>query len=283
MTNLLLTYLHAVAAWLRLPAIGHGLLRSLLFGVGCLLIIGFFERRSGRSLAVYTSRHFVTDVLYRVVFIVYLAWLYNPLQDLVRQTFPALDRSLLSGVRLWIALPVYWLVFDFLSYWIHRIQHSRYWWRFHRVHHSQEHMSFASGYRNHPIDQLLAQMISMVPSLLLGAPAIAWVPYSFLLTFIDACHHSNLPWRFGPARLIFVSPVFHMAHHSTDPAIRNRNFGGLLSVWDFIFGTAYDADALPTRTGVEGWRVRESFWAHLVSPFSRHAVVESPSPPPPGR
>ena len=94
-----------------------------------------------------------------------------------------------------------------------------------------------------------------------------------------ATHHATLPWRFGALRKIFVSPVFHLSHHSTDPAIHNRNFGGWFSMWDFLFGTAFDAERPPERTGVEGWRVAESFWAHLLSPFRRGSVVNDRSAP----
>jgi sterol desaturase/sphingolipid hydroxylase (fatty acid hydroxylase superfamily) len=271
-----------IAAWLQVGELGHTVLRASAFAAGCFVVIAVFERRAGVSMSRYTSRHFAIDLLYRLVFILYMAALWNPLVEVVRTAFPGLNLAVLNHAPLWVALPAYWLIFDFLSYWVHRIQHSRYWWRFHRVHHSQEQMTFASAYRNHPIDQLFALSISMVPGLLLGAPAVTWAPYSFLLSFIDATHHANLSWRFGWLRKIFVSPVFHMAHHSTDPAIHNRNFGGLLSMWDFLFGTAYDAERLPERTGVEGWRVPESFWAHLLSPFRRESVVNDPSALPPG-
>jgi sterol desaturase/sphingolipid hydroxylase (fatty acid hydroxylase superfamily) len=276
-----LIFTQLIAAWLHHGGLGYSIVRGTALAGGCFLVIAAFERSSGLSMSRYASRHFAIDLLYRLVYILYIAALWNPIVAALRAAQPSLDLGLLNRAPLWVALPASWLIFDFLGYWIHRIQHSRYWWRFHRVHHSQEQVTFATGFRNHPIDQLGALSISLVPGLLLGAPVVAWVPFTFLLDLYAALHHANLPWRFGGLRKIFVSPVFHLAHHSTDPAVHNRNFGGLFSTWDFLFGTAIDAEGPPQRTGVEGWRVPESIWAHLLSPFQRGSVVHDPSAPPP--
>jgi sterol desaturase/sphingolipid hydroxylase (fatty acid hydroxylase superfamily) len=261
-----------LAAWLHMEAIGRSAVSALGIGAVCMLILVVFERRSGVDLSQYASRHFVTDVIYRIAFSVYAVLVYTPFSLAVREAFPGLNVALLNQSPLWFAIPAYLVIFDFLGYWVHRMQHSRLWWRFHRVHHSQEQLTFATGYRNHPIDQLFAHAVTFVPLLLLGAPSVAWLPYTILFAFVDATHHANLPWRFGWARKVLVSPVFHATHHDLDIVARDRNFGGLLSVWDFLFGTALDAEARPARTGVEGWRVRESWWAHLLSPFRRDTV-----------
>jgi sterol desaturase/sphingolipid hydroxylase (fatty acid hydroxylase superfamily) len=248
------------------------ILRNTALAGGCFALFAAFEHRAGVGLSRYASRRFALDLFYRLVYVLYISALWNPIVSALRAAYPRLDVGLLNRAPLWIALPASWLIFDFLGYWIHRAQHSRYWWPFHRVHHSQEHVTFATGYRNHPLDQLAALSLSLVPGLLLGAPVWAWIPFTLALEVYTAAHHAKLPWRFGWLRWIFVTPLFHQAHHSCDREIQNRNFGGLFSTWDFLFGTAEDARALPERTGVEGWRVPESFWAHLVSPFRRDSV-----------
>lgn len=265
-----------LATLLHVAAVGQSITSALKMGALCTLLIVVFEWRSGMSLSRYASRHFATDVIYRIAFSVVLVLLYTPLLFAAREAYPSLNVELLNRFPLWFAIPTYFLIFDFLGYWLHRMQHSRILWRFHRVHHSQEQMTLATGFRNHPIDQAFAHAVTFVPLLLLGAPSLAWLPYSILLAFIDATHHANLPWRFGWARKVFVSPVFHATHHDVDIVARDRNFGGLFSIWDFIFGTALDAEARPVRTGVEGWHVRESWWAHLLSPFRRDAVRPPP-------
>jgi sterol desaturase/sphingolipid hydroxylase (fatty acid hydroxylase superfamily) len=271
--------LQSLPSWLHLGQVARNVAQTTVLCGGLLLVIAGCEYRAGLGLPRYASRHFALDLLYRLVFVVYLTMLWNPLTAVVRATVPALNVGVLLRAPLWVSIPIYWLVFDFIGYWIHRMQHSRWLWRFHRVHHSQVYMTFATGFRNHPIDQLFALSVSFVPGLLMGAPSWSWLPFSLAQSLFDATHHANLPWRFGWARKVFVSPVFHAQHHSTDAAAYDRNFGGLFSMWDFLFGTAVDAERPPERTGVEGWRVAESFWAHLLSPFRRGSVVRGDAAP----
>lgn len=69
--------------------------------------------------------------------------------------------------------------------------------------------------------------------------------------------HANLPWTWGPRR-VFVSPVYHHWHHSTDPAAVDRNFAGVLVLWDWLFGTPYlPAGKPPQGYGVAGGGVPE--------------------------
>lgn len=56
----------------------------------------------------------------------------------------------------------------------------------------------------------------------------------------------------GGRRLVIVTPAFHHWHHAADVAADDRNFGMFLSVWDRLFGTALDTEALPTAYGVPG-------------------------------
>ena len=83
----------------------------------------------------------------------------------------------------------------------------------------------------------------------------------------ELADHSRIPWRFGVLHKIVVSPVFHSFHHSVDPAHHNKNFSGLLSVWDHLFGTAViDDSAGPSRFGLE--TVRQTTLAGTVlDPF----------------
>jgi sterol desaturase/sphingolipid hydroxylase (fatty acid hydroxylase superfamily) len=66
---------------------------------------------------------------------------------------------------------------------------------------------------------------------------------------------------------VIVSPTFHAFHHSTDPAHYNRNYGKILSVWDFLFDTAVRGGERPVQFGVEGMKVPERLAAQFAHPF----------------
>ena len=51
--------------------------------------------------------------------------------------------------------------------------------------------------------------------------------------------HANLDWDWGPLRSFLVSPRFHRWHHTSEEEARDKNFAGLLPLWDILFGTYY--------------------------------------------
>ena len=239
---------------------------ALLFAV--MLVCEFIN---GVDFHRYLTRNFLTDLLYRFFYTggVYTALFYSPLLNLARVRLAFLDVEIVHRMPLAASLLVYWLSLDLLNYWVHRFQHTRFWWRFHTIHHSQDVLTFTASHRFHVVDQLLAHVLSLTPALVLGVPIVAWIPYTFLLSFIDALHHSGLTWTLGPLRFILVSPVFHGVHHSTEATHCHRNYGGIFVFWDYLFGTALDAKERPARAGLDGWNVPESVIDHFFAPFRR--------------
>jgi sterol desaturase/sphingolipid hydroxylase (fatty acid hydroxylase superfamily) len=140
----------------------------------------------------------------------------------------------------------------FALYWSHRLSHTNsLLWTFHRLHHSAEEMTFLTSSRTHPMDDLYTTiallLISPVNALALywtgGAPH-AWLPtllliYRFFGAIQDKFNHSHVPASFGPLNRIFLSGHMHQIHHSAEPRHRDRNFGGTLAVFDWLFGTIY--------------------------------------------
>ena len=57
--------------------------------------------------------------------------------------------------------------------------------------------------------------------------------------------HMNVAWRSRRLEWIFVTPRYHAIHHSSDPQ-HVGNFGSLFSIWDRLFGTRIDPDAVET-------------------------------------
>lgn len=127
---------------------------------------------------------------------------------------------------------------DFIAYWRHRLQHTKLWWLFHKVHHSAAALNPIVAVRTHPLDGLLDPFIMAVPlALLLAHPGMAWLASS-LLALYSTFLHSAVPWNFGWfGRWVYCSPAAHRIHHSPNPADFNRNFSAGLVIWDRMFGT----------------------------------------------
>lgn len=140
---------------------------------------------------------------------------------------------------IWLqAIEVYVLV-DFIAYWIHRLFHGGRWWPFHAVHHSSEELDWLGSLRVHPVNDLLIKLAQATPILLLGFNPLVTLSTAPVLTFYAIFLHANLNWDFGPLRAVVASPVFHRWHHSREREAWDKNFAGLLPLWDLLFGTYY--------------------------------------------
>jgi len=92
--------------------------------------------------------------------------------------------------------------------------------------------------------------LAFFPILVLGPTPEGWLPAYLVMEFLIALQHSEIPWRYGPLYRLVVSPSFHAYHHSTDSAHHNRHYGRMLSIWDFVFGTAVHDEKPPTEYGL---------------------------------
>ena len=105
-----------------------------------------------------------------------------------------------------------------------------------------------------------------VPLMLLGTPNYFWAPVIALQMLFEAVKHSDLDWRYGRLYPIIVSPVYHGIHHSADSAQYNSNYGSILGIWDYVFGTMSKGPR-PVAYGAPGIEGRDSFLVSLLAPF----------------
>ncbi len=176
----------------------------------------------------------------------------------------------------WIARSPVWLqciavlLLSDLMFWIaHRIYHAvPVLWRFHRIHHSSEHLDWLAAFRVHPVDQIINASIIAAPTLTLGFDPVALLIYATIYKWHAILLHSNLRIGFGPLGWLIITPGFHHWHHANQHEAHDRNFGGQLAIWDRMFGTYYDApQPRPEIYGVDN-PPPESFFAHLLEPFT---------------
>jgi sterol desaturase/sphingolipid hydroxylase (fatty acid hydroxylase superfamily) len=220
------------------------------------------------------SRRVRTDAVYTVFYVggFYAFFIAGPayrlLTGLVERHAPFLQRDLLVHLPLYAQFFVASVTMDGVLYWTHRWMHrSRWLWAFHSVHHSPQELTALANFRFHLGDVFVRGMAQFVPGLLLGVPAYVWLPTVWIQVALDGLAHSGLGWGYGPLGSVLVSPGFHRVHHSADPAQHNSNYGMTYSFWDRLFGTAAARPEAPSRYGVPGLAVPESFIRQLAFPF----------------
>ena len=182
----------------------------------------------------------------------------------------------------WIIVTLYtaslFLFSDFTRYWLHRLLHkSELLWAFHQVHHSAEVLTPITFYRVHPVESVLfgfryALSTGFVTGIFLYLFGAQLSLFDILgvnaLHFIALFIGSNL--RHSPVPLAyyhclehwFISPKQHQQHHT--PAYSNKNFGGVLAIWDTLFNTLQTNSNLPSNIKVYGLKAEESLRLHSI-------------------
>lgn len=138
------------------------------------------------------------------------------------------------------------LLIDFLYYWEHRWEHEiRLLWTYHSIHHSSPIYNYTTALRVSFIDNFVS-WIFYLPAVFLGFHPIVII---FAIAFILAYQfwiHTELIGKMGWFEKIFNSPSHHRVHHGSDELYLDKNYGGLLIIWDRMFGTFQEEVFRPT-------------------------------------
>jgi sterol desaturase/sphingolipid hydroxylase (fatty acid hydroxylase superfamily) len=185
---------------------------------------------------------------------------------------PVTLRAVTAGYGWAARMPVWgqvlaiFMITDIIQYWIHRLLHGRTLWPFHAIHHSPREVTWSTTYRVHPVNWLIYMASVAVLTRLMGFSPAAFAAMAPINLLIGAVVHANLNWTFGPLKYVIASPVFHRWHHSSDPAVRDKNFAPTFPILDVIFGTFHmPAGELPQGYGADG--VPGNFFGQMAYPF----------------
>lgn len=151
---------------------------------------------------------------------------------------------------------VYYVVYDFTYYWMHRAQHALpWWWALHSMHHSQRQMSCWTNDRGNYVDGALQSFILAGVGLAMGVDPEQFALLVLVGELVQNLSHANVRIGFGRVlERVFVDPRFHRLHHMRvdpdRPTLHDCNFGQVLALWDMLFGTAlYGEPVRPTGVG----------------------------------
>ncbi len=171
------------------------------------------------------------------------------------------------------ALLVDVVLLDLFIFWWHRATHEiPLLWRFHEVHHLDQHLDSTTAIRFHFGEIFFSVFARSGVVILLAVPFESVIIFEILLLVFSLFHHSNiaLPHRLE-ARLsrLIITPKIHWVHHHALQRDTDSNYGTLFSFWDRIFGTQSPTARTPTmKIGVAG-RQDKGFVALLLAPFLR--------------
>jgi sterol desaturase/sphingolipid hydroxylase (fatty acid hydroxylase superfamily) len=151
-----------------------------------------------------------------------------------------------TGVAAWVLL---FFAEDLCYYWFHRFHHEvRFFWAAHVNHHSSRYFNLSTALRQSwttpltgPIFWVPLALLGFHPFMILTAQAISLI-YQFWI-------HTELIGRLGPLEWVFNTPSHHRVHHGANLEYLDRNYGGILIVWDRLFGS-FEPEGRPVEYGL---------------------------------
>lgn len=183
----------------------------------------------------------------------------------------------LPGLWWWVVVPPATVVVRSLSgYFSHIALHKvPLLWRIHRVHHFDMAMDISTGLRSHPAEFVFALLVGVTVSVAFGLHPGTLIAYEAIDLLFSLFSHANirLPPRLGAMlRPIFVTPQWHLVHHSSYQPQTDSNYGTVFSFWDRLFGTYGEMEEHRAGEFETGLReVRDgrtsSLWWQLKSPM----------------
>lgn len=130
------------------------------------------------------------------------------------------------------------LLVDFLYYWWHRISHvSNVFWAVHAVHHQSEDFNLAVALRQ-PLFEPISWFFFYIPMAVLGIPVEVFLTaYALDLLYQFFIHTELVDKLPRPIEWLFNTPSHHRVHHGVQAQYLDKNYGGILVIWDRLFGS----------------------------------------------
>jgi len=153
------------------------------------------------------------------------------------------------GVLQWLPVSQLWvkallgvLILDLIGAWLaHWTQHKTKWlWRFHLIHHADQHVDTTTANRHHPGESLVRFIFTAMAILITGAPMWLVFLYQSLSVVLSQFNHANITlpkWLDSFISLVLVTPNMHHVHHHFVQPYTDSNYGNIFSIWDRLLGT----------------------------------------------
>jgi len=141
------------------------------------------------------------------------------------------------GIGLWLLAILGW---DFFYYWFHRYSHEiSVLWAAHAVHHQSEDYNLSTALRQTSTGFLFG-WIFYLPLFAIGFPLEVLLVANAISLIYQFWVHTQVVRRLGVLDYILVTPSNHRVHHAQNERYIDKNYGGILILWDRLFGTFQD-------------------------------------------
>ncbi len=179
---------------------------------------------------------------------------------------------------------VSFILLDFGEYIYHVLMHKiKRLWMFHLVHHSDITVDVSTSLREHPGENFIRSLITLIWILLTGIPFWALLLRQIIQIVSNVVSHLNyrLPHKLDKViGWVFITPNLHHVHHHYMQPYTDYNYGDVLSIWDRIFGTFHQLSSLEVVYGVDTCMDKQEhsrFFSLLKLPFGKYRKSKMPA------
>lgn len=175
------------------------------------------------------------------------------------------------------AVAALFLSTEFFYYWHHRAAHRIRWlWATHSVHHSPRKLNYTAAIRLGWTGSISGNFLFFLPLVWIGFHPLAVLGMLAVNLGYQFFIHTELAPHLGPLEWVLNTPRHHLVHHASNQACLDKNYGGMLIVYDRIFGTfAAPPEHEPLRYGLvkavssqNPFRIVFGEWIHIVRDFN---------------
>lgn len=149
----------------------------------------------------------------------------------------------------WWVMALAVLAADFTYYWMHRFEHEiRFLWAYHSVHHSSPEYNLTTALRLAWVEGLF-EWVFFVPMVLIGFDVVQTTLGLLIVVIYQTWIHTQKIGKMGWLDKVFNTPSAHRVHHGKNPQYIDKNYGGILMVWDRMFDT-YEPEGEQVEFGI---------------------------------
>jgi sterol desaturase/sphingolipid hydroxylase (fatty acid hydroxylase superfamily) len=204
---------------------------AIPFFVGAVALEAWILRRQGRPIADWSDA-FASLTAGAGSLVVGAFWKVA-LVAIYYALYAATPLRLGDGPLVWLAA---FVADDLAYYWFHRVHHEvRFFWAAHVTHHSSRQYNLATALRQSWVP--MTSLPFYAPLALLGFDPVMLATVHGLNLLYQFWIHTETIDRLGPLEAVLNTPSHHRVHHASNVQYLDRNYGGILIVWDRLFGT----------------------------------------------
>jgi sterol desaturase/sphingolipid hydroxylase (fatty acid hydroxylase superfamily) len=219
-------------------------------------------------------KHWVLDLCYflgqYLLWSGLILWLLTYFNFYLQNIVPSKFSLFIQKQPVWLQAVEMLFMSDLIIYWGHRIQHKvDFLWRFHKVHHSAEHLDWLAAHREHPLDSIYTIGLINLPAFIMGFQLETLAVIVAFRGIWAIYIHSNVRLSIGPLKLLIGSPELHHWHHDIERDA--GNYANISPLMDKLFGTYTCPPQEPDNFGIKE-KFPVNYIGQLLKPMLPNSV-----------